>query len=139
MASTLRGADLIARARDFESQAGVRHTDAGGLIALLCNELESVSRFAAHLVSETVCGRCELTALPEGSAIDIPSVCRMPSVKAPEEMRIGMKYRATFNRGRSMIRPCAHGYWYGHCPICTRGARVGRRTKIPESAGVSEF
>lgn len=64
MASTLRGADLIARARDFESQAGVRHTDAGGLIALLCNELESVNRFAAHLVSETVCGRCELTALP---------------------------------------------------------------------------
>lgn len=64
MTSTLRGAELIARARDFESQAGVRHPDPGGLIALLCNELESVSRFAAHLASETVCGRCEFTELP---------------------------------------------------------------------------
>lgn len=24
--------------------------------------------------------------------------------------------------GDSMIRPCAHGYWYGHCPVCTCAA-----------------
>lgn len=63
MTSTLRGADLVARARTFEAQAGVRHTDAGGLITLLCNELESVSRLAAHLTSEALGDRCELTAL----------------------------------------------------------------------------
>lgn len=63
MTSTLRGADLVARARTFEAQAGVRHTDTGGLITLLCNELESVSRLAAHLTSEALGDRCELTAL----------------------------------------------------------------------------
>lgn len=60
---TLRGADLVARGREFEAQLGVRHTEAGGLIALLCNELESVGRFAAHLATEAVGRRCELTAL----------------------------------------------------------------------------
>jgi len=64
MANPLRGADLVARAREFEAQAGVRHTEAGGLINLLCNELESVVRFAAHLASHTVGRQCELTALP---------------------------------------------------------------------------
>lgn len=64
MTNALRGAELVARAREFEAQAGVRHTDSGGLINLLCNELESVVRLAAHLASHTLGRRCELTALP---------------------------------------------------------------------------
>lgn len=59
---TLRGVHLVVRGREFEAQPGVRHTEAGGLIALLCNELESVSRLAAHLASEAVGQCCELTA-----------------------------------------------------------------------------
>lgn len=62
--NTLRGSELAARGREFEARTGIRHTEAGALIALLCNELESVSRLAAHLASETLGQRCELTALP---------------------------------------------------------------------------
>lgn len=36
-----------------------------------------------------------------------------------------MKYRR--RGGDSLIRPCAHGYWYGHCPVCT-GAAWGAAT-----------
>lgn len=67
MTTTFHRTELVSRARDFEAQAGVRHTDAGGLIALLCNELESVGRLAAHLASETIGELCELTD-PFGSA-----------------------------------------------------------------------
>lgn len=64
MTQTLRGTDLTARARAFEEQAGVRHTEAGGLINLLCNEIESTQRLLAHLVSEAIGTQCELTAEP---------------------------------------------------------------------------
>lgn len=61
MMTALHGAELISRARDFESQTGVRHTEAGGLIALLSKELESTTRLAEHLASEALGLRCELT------------------------------------------------------------------------------
>ncbi len=63
MTQALRGAELTARARDFERRAGVAHTEVGGLISLLCNELDSTRRFLAHLAGEAIGARCELTGL----------------------------------------------------------------------------
>jgi len=64
MTQTLRGTDLAARGRAFEEQTGVRHTEAGGLINLLCNEIDSSQRFLAHLVDVAIGTQCELTAEP---------------------------------------------------------------------------
>ncbi|MUL61067.1 hypothetical protein B5P44_00515 [Mycobacterium sp. CBMA 213] len=64
MTQTLHGTGLTARARTFEAQAGVRQTEAGELINLLCNEIDSAERFLAHLVSVAIGERCELTAEP---------------------------------------------------------------------------
>ncbi len=60
MGSPLRGEVLITRARDWEADPLNRHTEAGGLVALLCNEMEAVLRIAEHLTGKAIGGRCEI-------------------------------------------------------------------------------